>query len=181
VSDLTAVLDRLHAGDPRAKADLFAVVYDELRRMAASQMAAERPDHTLDATSLVHEAYLRLVGDQPFNGRGHFFAAAAEAMRRILIDAARRKLTVKHGGAVRRVALPDTLPAPDTDPADLLALDEALTRLEGHDPTATQLVRLRYFAGLGHQEAAAALGLSRRTADGLWALARAWLIQDLSG
>jgi RNA polymerase sigma factor (TIGR02999 family) len=181
VADLTAVLDRLHAGDSRAKADLFTLVYDELRRMAAAQMAAERPGHTLDATALVHEAYLRLAGEQPFNSRGHFFAAAAEAMRRILIDAARRRLSLKHGGAVRRVALPDSLPAPDTDPADLLALDEALTRLEGHDPTAAQLVRLRYFAGLGHQEAAALLGMSRRSADGLWALARAWLVQDLSG
>jgi len=181
VTDLTAVLDRVHAGDPRAKADLFALVYNELRTMAAARMAGERPGHTLDATALVHEAYLRLAGDQPFNGRGHFFAAAAEAMRRVLIDAARKKLTLKQGGAVRRVALPDALPAPDTDPADLLALDEALTRLESHDPTAAQLVRLRFFAGLGHQEAAAVLGLSRRSADGLWALARAWLVQDLSG
>src|SRR5262245_45531626 len=119
MTDLTVVLDRLHAGDPRAKDDLFAAVYDELRRMAASQMARERSDHTLDSTALVHEAYLRLVGDQPFNGRGHFFAAAAGAMRRILIEAARKKLAVKHGGAVRRVALPDSVPAPDTDPADL--------------------------------------------------------------
>jgi RNA polymerase sigma factor (TIGR02999 family) len=146
-------------------------------------LAHEKPGQTLQATALVHEAYLRLVdGDhaQHWNSRGHFFAAAAEAMRRILVDQARRKQADKHGGGRLRVDLPEDIAAPEARSEDLVALDEALTRLERHDAAAARLVKLRYFAGLSHQDAAAALGLSRGAADRLWALARAWLFRHLS-
>jgi RNA polymerase sigma factor (TIGR02999 family) len=181
--DVTRLLDAAAAGDPAAAAELLPLVYDELRRLAAARLAAERPGHTLQPTALVHEAYLRLVGgEQPqdWNGRGHFFAAAAEAMRRILVDQARRKLADKHGGGRPRVGLTDDLAAPGDRPDDLVALDEALERLGRHDPDAARLVTLRYFGGLSHQDAAAALGLSRGAADRLWALARAWLFRQLT-
>lgn len=159
--------------------DLFPVVYDELRKLAAAHMANEPAGHTLDATALVHEAYLRL-GGQPFQSRGQFFAAAAEAMRRILIDHARAKHADKRGGEAHRVAVDaDGLPGREEPGFDLLALDEALTRLAAADPQAAALVNLRYFAGLTIPQAADALGVSPRSADRLWAFAKAWLYRDL--
>jgi RNA polymerase sigma factor (TIGR02999 family) len=183
MTDVTRILAAIEQGDPSAAAQLLPLVYDELRQLAAQKLAHEKPGQTLQATALVHEAYLRLVdGDhtQHWNNRGHFFAAAAEAMRRILVDQARRKQADKHGGGRRRVDIPEDLAAPEARSEDLVALDEALTRLEGHDPDAARLVKLRYFAGLSHQDAAQALGLSRGAADRLWALGRAWLFRQLS-
>jgi RNA polymerase sigma factor (TIGR02999 family) len=183
MKDVTQVLSAIEAGDPRAAEQLLPLVYDELRRLAAQRLAQERPGETLQATALVHEAYLRLVDvprPQHWNSRGHFFAAAAEAMRRILVENARRKLAEKHGGDRLRVDLPEGLAAPAARSDDLVALDEALSRLERHDPAAAQLVKLRYFAGLSHQDAAEAMGVSRGAADRLWALARAWLFRQLS-
>src|SRR5207247_1720577 len=162
---------------------LLPLVYDALRNLAAQKLAQEAPGQTLQATALVHEAYLRLVDAekvQHWNSRGHFFAAAAEAMRRILVDQARRKQADKHGGGRLRVEFPDELAAPEARSDDLVALDEALTRLESHDADAARLVKLRYFTGLSHQEAAEALGISRGAADRLWALGRAWLFRELS-
>ena len=185
MADVTHILAAAEAGDPKAAAELLPLVYDELRRLAAARLAAERPGQTIDATALVHEACLRLVGSErpgpsrPWAGRGHFFAAA-EAMRRILVDAARHKATAKAGGPRRRVGLPDGLAAPAAPADDLLAVDEALGELERHDPQAAALVKLRYYAGLSHQDAADALGVSRRAADRLWALARAWLFRRVS-
>jgi RNA polymerase sigma factor (TIGR02999 family) len=183
VPDVTRLLDAAAAGDPSAAADLLPLVYAELRKLAAARLAAERPGQTLQPTALVHDAYLRLVGRggaDDWNGRGHFFAAAAEAMRRILIDRAWRKTAVKYGGDRGRLDLEQASPADDGREAELLALDDALTAFEQHDPRAARLVKLRYFAGLSHQEAAEALGIGRRAADRLWALARAWLYQRLS-
>ena len=183
MSDVTRILAEAERGDPHAAEALLPLVYEELRSLAAARMAAEMPGQTLQATALVHEAFVRLVGgdpDQPWNSRGHFFAAAAEAMRRILVDQARRKQAGKHGGGRVRVDLPEDLAAPEVPSDDLVALDEALTRLEGHDPDAARLVKLRYFAGLSHQDAADALGISRGAADRLWALGRAWLFRQLS-
>jgi RNA polymerase sigma factor (TIGR02999 family) len=183
MSEVTRILSAIEKGDPRAAEQLLPLVYDELRRLASRKLAQEQPGQTLQATALVHEAYVRLVNAQeaqPWNGRGHFFAAAAEAMRRILVDQARRKMADKHGGGRPRVELPDDLAAPEARSDDLVALDEALTRLESHDPDAARLVKLRYFAGLSHQEAAEALGISRGAADRLWALGRAWLFRQLS-
>jgi RNA polymerase sigma factor (TIGR02999 family) len=141
-------------------------------------MASERPGHSLDATAVVHEAYLRLVGHQTFEGRRHFFAAAAEAMRRILVEAARRRSAQKRGGELRRVDLNEPIAAPSTDD-ELLALDEALELLESHDADAARLVKLRYFAGMTHSEAAESLGVSRRVADRLWVVAKTWLFQQI--
>lgn len=179
MSDVSRLLDAAAAGDRRAAADLLPLVYDELRRLAAARMAAEAPGHTLDATALVHEAYLRLVGDQQFDGRGHFFAAAAEAMRRVLVDAARRRNRQKHGGGRGRVELPDV---PARDPDDrLLALDAALTRLAAEDPVAARVVELRQFAGAGHDAVAAALGITVYAARQKWTYARAWLRDAMAG
>jgi RNA polymerase sigma factor (TIGR02999 family) len=179
MSDVTRLLDAIGHGDSRAAEELLPLVYDELRRLAAQKLAHENPGHTLQATALVHEAYLRLVGSSEFENRGHFFGAAAEAMRRILVDAARRRHSDKRGGGHARADVePDLIAAPEPN-TDLLALDEALTELERHDEPAARLVKLRYFAGLGHQEAAAAMSITRRAADRLWALARAWLYQRL--
>jgi len=182
VSDVTQILNAIERGDSQAAGDLLPLVYDELRKLAAARMAGESPGHTLDATGLVHEAYLRLAPGESagtnFVNRAHFFAAAAEAMRRILVDRARAKATAKRGGDRQRIEL-DRIPAPDAN-VDLLDLDVALTELELHDEQAARLVKLRYFAGLSHQEAADALGVTRRAADRLWALARAWLKQRLS-
>jgi RNA polymerase sigma factor (TIGR02999 family) len=172
---VTRLLEAAAAGDHRAAADLLPVVYDELRKLAAVRMAREAPGHTLDATSLVHEAYLRLVGDQHFDSRGHFFAAAAEAMRRILVEIARRQKTAKRGADRLRDNLdPDRIAAPVPDD-ELLALDEALEKLAAKDPLKAELVKLRYFAGLTADEAAAALGISPSAADRHWFYARAWL------
>jgi RNA polymerase sigma factor (TIGR02999 family) len=183
MNEVTRILDAIDQGDPHAAAQLLPLVYDELRKLATHKLAREQPGQTLQATALVHEAYLRLVDtdtDQPWNSRGHFFAAAAEAMRRILVEQARRKQADKHGGGRLRVDLPADLAAPESRSDDLVALDEALSRLERHDPDAARLVKLRYFAGLSHQEAAEALGISRGAADRLWALGRAWLFRQLS-
>jgi RNA polymerase sigma factor (TIGR02999 family) len=183
MSEVTHILSAIEQGDPHAAEQLLPLVYDELRQLAAQRLVKEKPGQTLQATALVHEAYLRLVGTeqvQPWNSRGHFFAAAAEAMRRILVEQARRKQTDKHGGDHLRVEMPEELAAPEPKADDLVALDEALTLLERHDADAARLVKLRYFAGLSHQEAADALGISRGGADRLWALARAWLFRRLS-
>jgi RNA polymerase sigma factor (TIGR02999 family) len=169
---------------PRPARELLPLVYDELRRLAAQRMAHESPGQTLQATALVHEAYLRLVGadpEKPWDGRGHFFAAAAEAMRRILVEAARRRQRLKRGGRRARVDLDAAQPAtPETDD-DLLALDEALEKLAARDAVKAQLVQLRVFAGLTLAEAAEVLGLSTSTADRYWAYARAWLRVEIAG
>jgi RNA polymerase sigma factor (TIGR02999 family) len=184
MSDVTRLLNAIEQGDPHAADQLLPLVYTELRRLAARKLAREAPGQTLDATALVHEAYLRLVGDDPersWDSRGHFFAAAAEAMRRILVDNARRKRSRKRGGGQVRQELDEArLPAPQpTD--DLLALDEALNKLAAKDKVKADLVQLRYFAGLTLEQAAQVLGLSRSTADRYWAYARAWLHQEITG
>jgi RNA polymerase sigma factor (TIGR02999 family) len=174
-TNVTALLEAAQRGDAQAAADLLPVVYDELRKLAAAKLAREKPGHTLQPTALVHEAYLRLVGDQAFAGRGHFFAAAAEAIRRILVEHARRKQAARHGGQVRRQDVDPALfaaPAPDDE---LLALHDALDRFAAVDPVKAELVKLRYFAGLTADEAAGCLDLSPSTADRHWAYARAWL------
>ena len=184
MTDVTRILSAIGQGDPHAAAQLLPLVYDELRRLAAAQMAREKPGQTLNATALVHEAYLRLVGpadDQRWQDRGHFFAVAAEAMRRILVENARRKMRRKRGGERVRVDLEAVAPAAPSLDDDLLDLDEALTRLAETDPTAAELVKLRYFAGLSIPQAAEALGIGARSADRLWAYARAWLRDALSG
>jgi RNA polymerase sigma factor (TIGR02999 family) len=178
VSDVTRLLDAAAAGDGQAAADLLPAVYAELRALAAARLADEKAGHTLQPTALVHEAYLRLVGDgraADWNGRGHFFAAAAEAMRRILVESARRRATAKRGGrAGRRPLAEDDLPAPES--ADhVLAVHEAVDGLAAVDADAATLVKLRFFAGLTTAEAAAALGMSVRSAHDLWAYARTWL------
>ena len=179
MADVTRLLDAAASGDRQAAAALLPVVYEELRKLAAARLSREPAGQTLNATGLVHEAYLRLVGDQQFDGRGHFFAAAAEAMRRILVDLARRKQTVKHGGEHQRIELTDAAaPAPDTD---LIALDEALTRLAAEDPLAARVVELRHFAGLTADEAAEALGTTKYAVQQKWAYARAWLKVALGG
>jgi RNA polymerase sigma factor (TIGR02999 family) len=181
MADVTRLLDAAATGDARAAADLLPVVYAELRELAAARLAHEKAGHTLQPTALVHEAYLRLVGDQKFAHRGHFFAAAAEAMRRILIDHARKRATRKRAATGVRVDLdPEMFAAPDR-PDDLLALDEALGHLERDEPQVAALVKLRYFAGLTIPQAAEALGVSPRTADAWWAFARAWLLAKVRG
>jgi RNA polymerase sigma factor (TIGR02999 family) len=182
MSNVTRILSQIESGDPAAAQQLLPLVYNELRKLAAAKLAHEQPGQTLQATALVHEAYVRLVGGaapQKWDGRGHFFAAAAEAMRRILIELARQKRTARHGGQRQRCELSDEdcviLPISD----DLLDLDESLTRLDAVDPQAAQLVKLRIFAGMTVEEAAAVLGVSPRTAKRNWAYARAWLGRDL--
>ncbi len=184
MSEVTQILNQIQQGDPHAASQLLPVVYDELRKLAAHKLAREKPGQTLDATALVHEAYLRLVDverGRQWDSRGHFFAAAAEAMRRILVEKARRRQRDKHGGGRARLDLDELQLAVPEPHADLLALDEALTRLAATDATAARLVELRYFAGLKLAEAAKALSLPPRTADRLWAYARAWLHQELRG
>ncbi len=184
MSDLTHLIEAAQAGDRKAASDLLPLVYDELRQLAAAKMADESSGHTLDPTALVHEAYLRLV-NQPeaqaraFANRGHFFAAAAEAMRRLLIDNARRKQTEKRGAGRQRQSV-DGLAAPEPD-EELLALDEALQQLAAKDPQKAKLVELRYFAGLTGEQAAQVLGISPTTADRYWAYARAWLQTAVRG
>lgn len=205
MSDVTRILSQIEAGDPSAPEQLLPLVYDELRKLAAARLAQEKPGQTLQATALVHEAYLRLLGpadassqepetnqSEPdnqgtatghrppaptFNSRGHFFAAAAEAMRRILVEQYRRKQQVKHGGDLQRLEL-DAL-ATDGRSADALALDESLARLEAHDPMAASVVKLRYFVGLTMPETAEALGIPLRTAERNWTYARTWLLRDM--
>ncbi len=183
MADVMQILNDIEQGDQHAAEQLLPLVYEELRKLATRRLADEKPGQTLQATALVHEAYLRLVDvdkAQHWNSRGHFFGAAAEAMRRILVDQARRKQAVKHGVDRLRIDLPEDLAVPDARSGDLVALDEALSQLELHDEGAARLVKLRYFAGLSHQDAAEALGLSRSAADRLWALGRAWLFRQLS-
>jgi RNA polymerase sigma factor (TIGR02999 family) len=183
MNDVTGILSAIEQGDSQAAADLLPLVYEELRQLAAQRLAQEKPGQTLQATALVHEAYLRLVDvekAQHWGGRGHFFAAAAEAMRRILIENVRRKKSKKHGGGEERVPLEQieiALPPPDDD---LLALDEALTRLAAERPDVAELVKLRFFAGLTMDEAADALGVSPATAYRQWNYARAWLFRAVS-
>jgi RNA polymerase sigma factor (TIGR02999 family) len=184
MSDLTRILSAIDQGDPRAAEKLLPLVYDELRQLAAAKLARERPGQTLQATALVHEAYLRLLeGDpaQDWNSRGHFFAAAAEAMRRILVERARHKQSLKAGGARRRQELPDIELADAGPRLDLLALHEALTKLEQRNQRRAELVKLRFFAGLTIAEAAQALGISASTADNDWAYARSWLRLEIEG
>jgi RNA polymerase sigma factor (TIGR02999 family) len=184
MKDVTRILSAIEQGEPRVAEQLLPLVYEELRKLAARKLAQEKPGQTLQATALVHEAYLRLVGgdpDRPWDGRGHFFAAAAEAMRRILVEAARRKARQRRGGGLRRADLADH-PSPDPDPDhDLLALDEALKRLAEEDPLSARVVELRRFAGLGHEDVAAALGISVFLARQKWTYARAWLRDALGG
>ena len=181
MNEVTRLLADLAHGDAHAAGQLLPLVYDELRRLAAARMASEKPGQTLNATALVHEAYVRLVGtdaDKHWDGRGHFFAAAAEAMRRILVEAARRKGRRRHGGELRRVELHDqAASAPDES---LVALDEALTRLAAEDAVAAKVVELRHFAGLGHEAVAEALGVTVYLARQKWAFARAWLKDALT-
>ncbi len=181
MSEVSRILSAIEAGDPHAADQLLPLVYEELRQLAAQRLAQEKPGQTLQATALVHEAYLRLVGEgreQHWDNRGHFFAAAAEAMRRILVDSARSKKAIRHGGGRHRVPLHDShriMQSPD----DLLALDEALTRFAREEPAKAELVKLRFFAGFSTPEAAAALGISRATAERWWAYARTWLFSEL--
>jgi RNA polymerase sigma factor (TIGR02999 family) len=182
MNEVTRVLSAIEQGDPRAAEELLPLVYDELRRLAARRLAQEKPGQTLQATALVHEAYLGLVGrgaGREWEGRNHFFAAAAEAMRLILINRARDKARLKRGGGLRRVDLDRVELGYETNELDLLALDEALTRLAAEEPECARLVKLRFFAGLTQDEAAGVLGVTRRTADRYWAYARAWLLQAL--
>ncbi len=185
MSEVTIILDAIQDGDADAARRLLPLVYDELRRLAAQRLSSESPGQTLQATALVHEAYLRLVDvDRPqsWNGRGHFFAAAAEAMRRILIENARHKKTRKAGGERERVDLAQVEPAVrDGSPIDVLALEEALQKLEHKDKRKAELVKLRFFVGLSNEEAAGVLGISPSTADNDWAYARAWLRMEMDG
>ena len=208
MSDVTRILSQIERGNPAAAEQLLPLVYEELRKLAAAKLAHEKPGQTLQATALVHEAYLRLVGDggdrgqgtgnredKPsnqslspdscplspvsFNSRGHFFAAAAEAMRRILVEQARRKKQVQRGGDLERVPLEIAEPVEEKPGEDLVAVDESLARLEAHDPLAASVVKLRYFAGLSMPETADALGISLRTAERNWTYARTWLHREL--
>jgi RNA polymerase sigma factor (TIGR02999 family) len=184
MADVTRVLAAIEQGDPSAADQLLPLVYDELRRLAAAKLAHEKPGQTIQATALVHEAYVRLVEvdkAQPWNSRGHFFAAAAEAMRRILVDAARAKRTQKRGGGRARQPLDIArMKTPEAN-EDLLALDQALALLASRDEAAARLVKLRFFAGLTAEQAAAALDISPRTADRLWGYARAFLLKEVGG
>lgn len=181
--EVTRLIQAAGASDRAAADQLLNLVYDQLRRIAQQRMNEERAGHTLQATALVHEAYLRLVKSDPvdWEGRRHFFGAAAQAMRRILIERARRRAAAKHGGGRDRITLDDIGAAQGTAPIDLLALHEALARLERRDPRMGEIVMLRFFAGLGVEETAAALGLSPRTVKRDWAVARAWLFEEMSG
>lgn len=184
MSDVTRILSQIESGDPAAAEQLLPLVYNELHKLAAARLAHEQPGQTLQATALVHEAYLRLVDveqAQHWNSRGHFFGAAAEAMRRILVERARAKRSVKHGGEMHRIPLDDLQLENPVSQVDVLAVDEALQRLEQVDRQASELVKLRYFVGLSIPEIAAVLGVSSSTIDRQWAFARAWLHADLLG
>jgi RNA polymerase sigma factor (TIGR02999 family) len=183
MSDVTRILSQIEAGDPSASEQLLPLVYEELRKLAAAKLAHERPGQTLQATALVHEAYLRLVGDghpgPSWDNRRHFFAAAAEAMRRILVESARRRQSLKRGGQRVRIDLDRALAVQSDPPHDLLELDDLLDQLATADPPAAELVKLRFFAGLTGEQVAKVLGMSARSADLLWAYARAWLFERL--
>jgi RNA polymerase sigma factor (TIGR02999 family) len=184
MTDVTRILSAIEHGEPQAAEQLLPLVYDELRQLAAQKMAQEKPGQTLQATALVHDAYIRLVDvekAQHWNSRGHFFAAAAEAMRRILVERARRNQQGRRGGQWHRVPLEEGHLAASLPSEDLVALDEALARLEEHDADSAQLVKLRYFAGLSMADAAQALGISLRTAERNWTYSRVWLHRALSG
>ncbi len=182
MSDVTRILNAIERGDANATDELLPLVYEELRLLAAQKLSREAPGQTLQATALVHEAYIRLVGDEPpsWDNRGHFFAAAAEAMRRILIDNARRKGSARHGGHRHRLNVTGVEPAAEGAFEDLLALDEALQKLAATDSRKAELVKLRYFAGLSLPQAAEVLGMSRSTAYENWAYARAWLRAEIT-
>ena len=183
MSEVTQILNAIDQGDPQAAEQLLPLVYNELRKLAAQRLAQEKPGQTLQATALVHEAYLRLVGSEnldKWDNRGHFFAAAAESMRRILIEKARRKAQTRHGADHQRIELDEMACLIEAPADDLLALDEALTRLESVDPASAALVKLRYFAGLTMPEAAVALHIPLRTAERNWTFARTWLHRELS-
>jgi RNA polymerase sigma factor (TIGR02999 family) len=178
MTDVTRILSQIESGDPSASEQLLPLVYEELRKLAAAKLANEKPGQTLQATALVHDAYIRLVDvekAQHWNSRGHFFGAAAEAMRRILVENARRKQELKRGGGLHRVDLDYAAPITHASPEQLVALDEALSHLDQDDPTAAEVFKLRYFAGLTIEQAADSLGISRATAYRHWAFARAWL------
>jgi RNA polymerase sigma factor (TIGR02999 family) len=184
MSEVTRILSAIEQGDSHAASQLLPLVYQELRRLAAQRLAQEAPGQTLQPTALVHEAYLRLVGEdeeQHWDSRGHFFAAAAEAMRRILVESARQKASLKRGGDRDRMDVVDSLLAAPEPREDLVALDAALTKLAETDKQAAELVQLRYFAGLPIREIAEILGISPRTADRLWAFAKAWLHEEMEG
>jgi RNA polymerase sigma factor (TIGR02999 family) len=183
MSEVTQILSAIEGGDPRAAENLLPLVYQELRTLAAQRLAHERPGQTLQATALVHEAFVRLVGSEPnqdWNGRAHFFAAAAEAMRRILVEAARRKKRERHGGGRSRLTMDEMDVADNAPNEDVLALNEALDRLALENPRAAELVKLRYFAGFTGREAAEVLSISPRKADQIWAYARAWIFDCLN-
>jgi RNA polymerase sigma factor (TIGR02999 family) len=183
VERITSIWSAIEDGDPAAVEELLPLVYAELRKLAAAKIANEKPGQTLQATALVHEAYVRLVGSeksQQWNGRGHFFAAAAEAMRRILVESARRKARHKHGGARQRVELDSKCAVIESPALDIIALDEALSKLAVSEPAKAELVKLRYFAGMTMPEAAAALGVSIATAERYWTFARSWLYAEMS-
>jgi len=181
MSDVTRILESIDSGDPQAAKLLLPLVYDELRKLAAAKLAHEKPGQTLQATALVHEAYLRLVSncEQPWNNRGHFFGAAAEAMRRILVESARRKQGLRHGGQWQRQELDVLDLSSPTPPDELLALSDALDCLATANAQAAELVKLRFFAGLTNEQAAAALDVSPRKANQIWAYAKAWLLESL--
>lgn len=183
MSNVTQILSQIESGDPSAAERLLPLVYEELRKLAAIRLAQEKPGQTLQATALVHDAYIRLVDGkqaQPWNSRGHFFAAAAEAMRRILVDQARRRQAAKRGGGAERVELHESAIVTDRPAEELLAVDELLDRLAEVDPTAAKLVKLRFFVGLNMSEVADALGISVRSAQDIWAYARTWLHQKIA-
>jgi RNA polymerase sigma factor (TIGR02999 family) len=182
VPDVTQLLSALEAGEPRAADQLLPLVYEELRKLAEAKLAQEMPEQTLQATALVHEAWLRLGGmESPhaWNGRGHFFGSAAEAMRRILVERARKKARIRHGGALQRVDLEHVILATEDSDETVLAIHEALEKLALESPQSAEIVKLRYFIGLGHQEIAQALGISLSTVNRSWAYARAWLHREL--
>ncbi|MBC8877126.1 MAG: sigma-70 family RNA polymerase sigma factor [Planctomycetes bacterium] len=184
MSDVTRILSAIESGDGQAAEQLLPLVYDELRKLAAAKLAKEKPGQTLQATALVHESYLRLVDAETarhWDSRGHFFAAAAEAMRRILVENARRKRSEKRGGDLCRVDLGTDVVIGPTRSDKLIALDEALCRLEEQDPAKAKLVKLRFFAGMTNREAAEMIGIATTTADRYWAYARAWLKQEIDG
>jgi RNA polymerase sigma factor (TIGR02999 family) len=185
MTDVTQILSQIEQGDPSAAEQLLPLIYNELRKLAAAKLANEEPGQTLQATALVHEAYIRLVDVEKaehWNSRGHFFGAAAEAMRRILVERARRKRSLKHGGGRRRMELADVEPQVSGHPTcDLLALDDALRQLEEEDPSKAELVKLRFFAGLSNEQAAAVLGISSSTADNHWTYAKSWLRLRMAG